>query len=107
MKGYKTSRDYKRLKELLDKGCVIVGYTTYDFNKYYARVILRDAVDVKPLMTTDVCEAKLAGKGTNYERYSFGVRGICYGEYWPEFKTPFEEWCGTEMNFEFIEPTED
>lgn len=102
MKAYKTSRDYKRLKELLDKGYVIVGFTTYDFNKW--RV---GKEQYEPMMTTDVCEAKLAGKGTNYERYCFGVRGVSFGEYWPECKIPFEIWCAKALDFEFIEPTED
>lgn len=97
---YNTSRDYKRLKELLDEGYEVVGFTTYDFNRYH-----KNEPDYKPMMTTDVCYAKLFSKGTEYERYSFGVRGQGYGDYEPNYhKFSFDEFCEQCLNFEYIDP---
>ena len=84
---YKTSRDYARLKELLDMGYHVVCFTTYDYGDGYN--------------VTDVCKATL------YDgRYQIAARGIEYVSYWPEmyrYKS-FEEAC--EANeIEFIEPT--
>lgn len=83
---YKTSKDYKRLKELLDKGYTVVCFTTYDYGD-------GDYV-------TDVCKA------TCYDgRYQIAARGIEYTAYWPTMRryNSFEEAC-RESNIEFIEP---
>ena len=101
MKGYKTSKDYKRLKELLDKGYEVVCFTTYDFLQY-------DREPHEPLMTTDVCTAKLLDKGNKYERYSVSCRGTGFIDYWLhgfEHGYTFEELL-EKNNIEFIEPEE-
>lgn len=77
MRGYKTSKDYKRLKELLDSG---------------KKVIV-------------ICEEEYLGFGT-YEKdtgdYYFGGRiGITY--FSPD---EFEKKCARDR-LEFIEPTEE
>ena len=102
MVNYKTSRDYKRLKELLDAGNEVVCFTTYDFN--WAR---RKEPDYKPLMTTDVCRAKLVnGISIEYQRYLIGTRGCVFVEYWLNNKEwTFEEEC-KKAQIEFIEPTD-
>lgn len=86
MKGYKTSKDYKHLKELLDNGYQVVCFCTYDVNKGY--------------YVTDVCKA------TCYDgRYQISARGIEYGAYWPKMHRykSFEDMCEN-RNIEFIEP---
>lgn len=89
MKGYKTSKDYTRLKELLDKGYAVVCLTTYDFHA-------GDEV-------TDVCKA------TKYDGdYRISARGIEYTSYWPgmhRYKS-FEEAC-MESNIEFFDIVDD
>ncbi len=84
---YKTSKDYKRLKELLDKGYQVVCFTTYDWGD-------GDFV-------TDVCKA------TAYDgRYQISARGIEYCSYWAgmhRYKS-FEDAC-EHCQIEFIEPT--
>ena len=102
MVNYKTSRDYKRLKELLDAGNEVVCFTTYDFN--WAR---RNFPGYKPLMTTDICRAKfIKGSVSGQEdRYIIGVRGCVFLEYWKNlYKWTFEEACES-AQIEFIEPT--
>lgn len=96
---YKTSRDYTHLKELLDAGVEVIGFTTYDFEYFRA-----SEPDHKPMMTTDVCRARLLYKGTPNEAYTFGVRGNGYGDYWPNtMKFSFESFCEA-LDFEYIEP---
>jgi len=86
MKEYKTSKDYKHLKELLDNGYQVVGFCAYNFNGGYH--------------ATDVCRA------TCYHgMYQIVARGIEYCCYWPEMAKykSFEDMC--EKNYiEFIEP---
>ncbi len=95
-KSYNTSRDYKHLKELLDNGAIVVGFTTYDFD--------RDNKDKshKPMMTTDVLLLR------KYQgRYMTGVRGLGYGDYDPEYhQFSFEHFCKL-LKLEYIEPTKD
>ena len=88
MNGYKTSKDYKRLKELVDNGYRVVCFTTYDWDEGY---------DV-----TDICCAD------QYDgRYRLSARGIEYGAYWKGMKRfeSFENMC-EHCRIEFIEPTE-
>lgn len=89
MKGYKTSKDYSRLKELLDKGYAVVCLTTYDFSPGNE--------------VTDVCKA------TKYDdTYRISARGIEYTSYWPgmhRYKS-FEEAC-RESNIEFFDIADD
>ena len=97
---YKTSRDYQRLKELLDQGYEVVCFTTYDL--YRGR-----PEKAKQMIVTDVCRAKLIkGSMSVYDRYLIGVRGHTFIDYWveQEKRWTFEEECEAE-NIEFIEPT--
>lgn len=93
--NYKTSKDYKRLKELLDKGYEVVCFTTYDF-----RWLERE--EHEPMWTTDVCVAR---KDDDPERYYFFVRGCEFTSYWPGMRryASFEEAC-EDSKIEFVEP---
>ena len=97
MKGYKTSKDYKRLKELLDKGYEVVCFITYDFDRF-------------PIMVTDVCLARLLYPDSEQSaKYSLAARGIEYLHYWlhgGNYKFTFEELLKN-RNVEFIEPNEE
>ena len=95
-KSYNTSRDYKHLKELLDNGAVVVGFTTYDFDQFN-----KDPNHI-PIITTDVlCAFK------NQNIYMFSVRGQGYGDYDPAYhKFSFEAFCES-LRLEYIEPTKD
>lgn len=93
-KSYNTSRDYKHLKELLDNGTVVVGFTTYDFDRY------NKDKNHKPMMTTDVL---LISKHQGC--YMTYVRGLGYGDYDPKYhKFSFEAFCES-LKLEYIEPT--
>ena len=99
MKGYKTSKDYKRLKELLDKGYQVVCFITYDMNRH-----IREPHE--PFMVTDVCIARLLEKNSKYAHYDFSCRGIGYLHYWLHdfgYDYTFEELLEA-RNIEFIEP---
>lgn len=90
MKGYKTSKDYRRLKELLDKGYEVVCYADYY---------------VPPgIFFRDVCRARCDGN----ERYYITARGIEYTSYWPGMHRhrSFEDACKS-CDIEFIEPEEE
>ena len=103
VKGYKTSKDYKRLKELLDAGYEVVCFITYDFNYYH-----RGEKDYEPIMVTDVCMGRLLDKGNKYERYSLFCRGTGFIDYWKvdyDYKYTFEELLEAQK-VEFIEPTD-
>ena len=63
--GYKLSSDYHRLKELLDKGYIVVCFVDYDFGDGYPPV-------------RDVCKAKRKEHSKVGYGYSFGARGIEY-----------------------------
>lgn len=91
--AYETSRDYKRLKELLDAGKEVVCFTTYDFFRH-------NREEHEPYMTTDVCYAVKRTNGT----YDFSVRGTGYGDYDPSFhKFSFEDFCEKRLDLEFID----
>lgn len=101
--SYKTSRDMKRLKELLDSGYEVVCFYTYDF-KGGNRV---NKADYKPLMTTDLCLARLLRKGEEYEEYAIGCRGRFFIEYWTKgisYQYTFLELLEA-CDIQFIEPT--
>ena len=68
--GYKWSRDYKRLKQLLDDGYDVVCIADYDYGDG----------DV----AMDICHGRLIlGSTEEYYHYSFSCRGICYCELYP------------------------
>ena len=101
VQNYITSKDYKHLKELLDSGIVVVGFTTYDFNRFR-----KAEPDYNPIIVTDVCLIRLINKGTQYERYDCSVRGTGFGDYWTvdSSKYSFEEYC-EHLQLQYIEPT--
>ena len=104
LKGYKTSKDYSRLKELLDNGYEIICLTTYDLR-------WRNKEPHEPLIVTDICRGKFISYGEYRQNdfYLIDGRGKVYVQYWPNDPKlnsfSFEEACAAE-NIEFIEPTE-
>ena len=104
MKGeqnYITSKDYKHLKGLLDAGIVVVGFTTYDFDRFH-----KGEPGYKPMIVTDVCLIRLIDKGTQYERYDCSVRGHGFGDCWTGDSAvySFDEYC-EHLQLQYIEPT--
>lgn len=98
---YKTSRDMKRLKELLDAGYEVVCFYTYDFNAHH-----KGEKDYEPIMTTDVCYARYNEDG-RYSSYTIGCRGTGFFEYWTQdfgYKYSFVELLEAH-DIQFIEPT--
>ena len=89
MKGYKTSKDYHRLKELLDNGYEVICIADYDWHDGH--------------VSRDVCRAR---RDDDYYRIS--SRGIEYTAYWPGMRMhkSFEHAC-ERSHIEFIEPEEE
>ena len=84
---YRTSKNYARLKNLVDAGHRIVCFCTYDWDEGYN--------------VTDVCIAIC-----NDGRYQISTRGIEYCSYWDGMArySSFEDAC-KQCDIEFIEPT--
>lgn len=100
---YKTSRDYKRLKELLDKGYEVVCFITYDWNR---PKVGEDLSKHEVITTTDVCYARLHNAG-EYSKYTIACRGtefVSYRLYGINYSYTFEQLLESE-DIEFIEPT--
>ena len=59
----------------------------------------------KPMMTTDVCTAKLLNKGGPYEHYLFSCRGVGFLDYWADmpYNYSFLELLEA-RDIQFIEP---
>ena len=90
---YKTSRDMKRLKELLDQGYNVVCFITVDMVKSDKKI-------------TTVCVAKYYEAG-EYSFYIFCCAGTVFIQYWThgiDYKYTFEELLET-RDIQFIEPT--
>lgn len=89
-RGYKTSRDYKRLKELLDEGYEVIILRFRDIGEYHLR------------------QAHVGRKGNipGYEKYYYlGV--LTWSEdYITGAGWDFESYCKAN-DVEFIEPTEE
>lgn len=92
---YKVSKDYKRLKQLLDEGNKIVCFVDYAFN------LARDMV------TTDIAIAECRGIG-EYMRYSVFSRGFSYITIYPSL---FDDFSDEKLyktfecdNVQFIDP---
>lgn len=101
---YKTSRDMKRLKELLDQGYEVVCFYTYDWNSPRPN---EKPEEYKPIITTDICTAKLMEKGCKYERYVIACRGTGFITYWTKdmpYNYSFLELL-EKRDIQFIEPT--
>lgn len=93
---YKLSKDYKRLKELVDDGYIVVCFVDYSYT-----------IDDMKRTRRDICALHHMCYD-NYpkgEEYSFGGRGYCYGNLYPNdsvWKESFEEFCQG-LNVEFID----
>ena len=92
--AYKWSKDYKRLKYLLDNGYMVVCLADYDFYK-----------DGSPKIR-DICKGTFVACEDNHEHdcYRISARGIGYVDYYgweSDFRT-FDETC-ERMNIEFID----
>lgn len=102
MKGYKTSKDYTHLKELVEKGQDVVCFVTWDFD-------FLNSEPHEPMMVTDVCYCRyFQSSNPEYTHYSFSSRGHGFGDYWPSMddgRMTFEDLCGT-LFLEYIEPNE-
>lgn len=98
---YNTSRDMKRLKELLDAGYEVVCFYTYDWNR-----LSKDKPDYKPIMATDVCIARFQEAG-EYSKYTMSCRGTGFLDYWLhgiDYEYTFLELLEAH-DIQFIEPT--
>lgn len=102
MKGYKTSKDYTRLKEIVETGQDVVCFVTWDFD-------FLNREKHEPWWVTDVCYCRyFPNENPKYIKYSFSSRGHGFGDYWPsmdEERFTFEQYCET-LQIEFIEPNE-
>lgn len=94
--SYKVSKDYPRLKQLLDEGHKVVCWVTYDWSQGDGH------------MVTDIAEAKRLGV-YEYMSYKIGVWGYCFwntSPNWEEVNHTYEgmykEWEG--LNLQFIDP---
>ena len=94
--SYKVSKDYPRLKQLLDEGHKVVCWVTYDWSQGNG------------YMVTDIAEAKRIGEG-EYMHYMISVRGYCFFEVFPNWveldctdEWMFERWKAD--NLQFIDP---
>lgn len=91
--AYKTSQDYKHLKELLDNNINVVCFINYDISPQ------------TKFLFQDICIARKLN-----QCYQFDARGISYASWCEEFARhvglayTFEELCAA-MGVEFIEPT--
>lgn len=69
-KGYKLSRDYKRLKLLLDKGYEVVCFADYDWHD--------------GTFSRDICIGRfIEASNKEYNHYSISCRGIAYVDCYP------------------------
>lgn len=93
--NYKVSKDYPRLKQLLDSEHWVACWVTYDWSRGDGH------------MVTDIAQAKRRGvKG--YEQYSVACRGTGFDYVSPQWLENYTEeylynsW--EEMNLQFIDP---
>ncbi len=91
--GYKWSRDYKRLKQLLDDGYEVVCLIDYDFWR-----------DGEHPMSRDICRARkhVNEDDSDFDFYAFSSRGQGYGDIYKYFKYDFVDYCAA-WNVEFID----
>lgn len=94
--SYEVSKDYPRLKQLLDEGHKVVCWVTYDWSQGDGH------------MVTDIFEAKRRGKGKDLE-YAVSVRGCCFFDAHPYWgfenytdEKMYKKWEG--FNLQFIDP---
>ena len=99
--AYKTSRDMKRLKELLDLCYEVICLYTYDFAE-----CRKGKKGYEPMMTTDLCTAKLVNRGSIYEYYTMSCRGSGFLDYFTRdmpYEYSFLELLES-RDIQFIEP---
>lgn len=92
--SYKVSKDYPRLKQLLDSGHWVACWVTYDWSRGDGH------------MVTDIAQAKHHGV-EGYEQYSVSCRGMGMTVFpqWIDNYTDeylYESW--KDMNLQFIDP---
>lgn len=94
--NYKVSKDYPRLKQLLDEGNKVVCWVTYVWDRGNGRIV------------TDIAEAKRLGV-YEYMNYKIGVRGYCFWNTFPNWEEVnhtdegmYKEW--EDFNLQFIDP---
>lgn len=93
--SYKVSKDYPRLKQLLDSGHWVVCWVTYDWSRGDGH------------MVTDIAQAKHRGV-VGYGQYSVVCRGAefdCVCPQWLDNYTDeylYNSWA--KMNLQFIDP---
>ena len=89
MKGYKTSKDYKRLKELLDKGWnVIIMYEV-------------EGARLGDVVWKSSVARFTAGSSARFDSYELGPASM-FRRNFKRFEANCKFW-----DFEFIEPTEE
>lgn len=89
--GYKWSRNYKRLKELLDAGHEVVCMADYEYT---------DGTKDR-----DICRArKIVCSNSDFSRYTVAARGIIYVDYpkWGNYNRSFEQSLNM-ANLEFMD----
>ena len=94
--SYKVSKDYPRLKQLLDEGHKVVCWVTYAWDRYGECTV------------TDIAESQRFGKEV-YMCYKIKVRGYCFFDIFPNWEEinytdekMYKEWEG--FNLQFIDP---
>lgn len=97
--SYKVSKDYPRLKQLLDEGHKIVCWVTWDWSLG------------KNDMVTDIAEAKRLGEG-EYLKYMISVRGTCFFDAHPNWEesNQNDDWMyklWKKDNLQFIDPDQE
>jgi hypothetical protein len=94
--GYELSKDYTRLKALLDKGYLVVCFVDFNF---------RDLEEKGYPPCRDICQGR---KSKDYNTYDFGARGISYLDWSSSFSKEYEKYPTFEQmckmgNIEFID----
>lgn len=91
---YKVSKDYKRLKQLLDEGNIVVCFIDYYWKP-------------KDNMVTDIALARCSGSGESL-RYSISCRGNGYFAVYPLLEANFTDEALYKAlgydNVQFIDP---
>lgn len=91
---YKISKDYKRLKQLLDQGDKVVCFVNFDWDR-------------KGDIITDIALARLVGSGEDIE-YIISCRGLAYISIHPLWYSDFSDEklykVFEQDNVQFIDP---
>ena len=97
--SYKVSKDYPRLKQLLDDGHKVVCWVTYDIGLGHFE---------NKCMVTDIMQAQRRGIGEGLT-YAVSVRGCTFMEFHPSWE--WERYSDEDMfrefrhfNLQFIDP---